>query len=402
MVKRGAEWGGERINYVTECMTSKGRLLCAIGHEEPDVVPVGPRVWAWVLESYGSCSWLHVLRAAREFDFDPMIYVGVPYPNYIRQLRSDYEQLDDVTVNLEIQRFDTHSLVKRTVYTPGGQLSDVIKQPKPNTGYGIDPDPHWLERLVKDRSDLEAVAFLLPRPNSKDFADVVAIQEAVGDDGLLNLYVNSAIDHCAGWAMNLDDLMVTSIEQPDLLSDLFGVFHKHTLDQTRCALEAGVQAIFTPWYFASLSAGWPPAFYESFILPLVREQAALIHDMGGIYHYYDDGRVSPILHWLAEAGVDVLSTVPPPPIGDVDLSKAKADVGDRICLNGNIDIINVVKSGTPELIQEKVRQAILDAAPGGGFILGTSDSIREAPPENVRAYFRSARRYGDYSHLGEG
>lgn len=365
-------------------------------------MPVGPRVWAWVLESYGSCSWLHVLRAAREFDFDPIIYVGTPYPNYIRQMGSDYEQLDDVTVNLEIQRFDTYSLVKRTVRTPGGRLSDVIKQPKPNTGYGIDPDPHWLERLVKDRSDLDAVAFLLPTPNSKDFVDVVAIQEAVGDDGLLNLYVNSAIDHCAGWAMDLDDLMVTSIEQPDLLRDLLGLFHRHTLDQTLCALEAGVQAIFTPWYFASMSAGWSPGFYESFILPLVRAQTALVHDMGGIYHHYDDGRVTPILHWLAEAGVDVLSTVPPPPIGDVDLGKIKADVGDRICLNGNIDIINVIKSGTPELIQEKVRQAILDAAPGGGFILGTSDSIREAPPENVRAYFQSARRYGDYSHLGEG
>jgi len=33
--------------------------------------------------------------------------------------------------------------------------------------------------------------------------------------------------------------------------------------------------------------------------------------------------------------------------------------------------------------------------PGGGFILGSSDSFREdTPEENVRAYFRAARRYG--------
>jgi hypothetical protein len=31
----------------------------------------------------------------------------------------------------------------------------------------------------------------------------------------------------------------------------------------------------------------------------------------------------------------------------------------------------------------------------GGFILGTSDSIRDGTPlENVRAYFNAARRYG--------
>ena len=97
-----------------------------------------------------------------------------------------------------------------------------------------------------------------------------------------------------------------------------------------------------------------------------------------------------------------LSTVPPPPIGDVDLVQAKARVGDRICLNGNVDIINVIKDGSPEQVRQAVRQAILDAARGGGFILGTSDSIREAPLENVRAYFEAGRRYGNYAHLGAG
>jgi uroporphyrinogen decarboxylase len=102
---------------------------------------------------------------------------------------------------------------------------------------------------------------------------------------------------------------------------------------------------------------------------------------------------------LAEAEVDILSTVPPPPIGDVDLARAKAEFGDRICFNGNVDLINVIKDGTPELIHQTVRQLILDAAPGGGFILGTSDSIRDTDLANVRAYFKAARLYGDYSLL---
>ena len=35
------------------------------------------------------------------------------------------------------------------------------------------------------------------------------------------------------------------------------------------------------------------------------------------------------------------------------------------------------------------------AAPGSGFIFGTSDSIREGTPrENVRTYFEAARKYG--------
>jgi len=194
--------------------------------------------------------------------------------------------------------------------------------------------------------------------------------------------------------------MVASIKQPELVRGLLSVFHKYTMAQTRCALEAGAEVIFCPFYFASLSVGWSPGFYRDFILPLVKEQVDLVHSAGRLYHYYDDGKVTKILPWLAECGVDLLSTLPPPPMGDVNLAEVKAAYGDRICFNGNIDIVNVIKHGTPDLIREQVRQAILAAAKGGGFVLGTSDSIREAPEENVAAYFQAGRDYGCYARLG--
>jgi uroporphyrinogen decarboxylase len=57
----------------------------------------------------------------------------------------------------------------------------------------------------------------------------------------------------------------------------------------------------------------------------------------------------------------------------------------------------VIKMGTPELVARTVREAIEVAAPGGGFILGTSDSIREGTPkENLVAYFETAHQYGTY------
>ena len=54
----------------------------------------------------------------------------------------------------------------------------------------------------------------------------------------------------------------------------------------------------------------------------------------------------------------------------MNLRQAKALVGDRLCFSGYIDAINVIKDGTVEQIRETVRQAILDGAPGGGFIIG--------------------------------
>jgi hypothetical protein len=382
-------------------MTSRARLLAAIHHQEPDRVPVGPRIWAWLLERYGSQNWPYALVAAREFDFDPLICLDAPYANYIGDLRADGEQLSDVRINLQIERSEQYSFIRRTVHTPAGTLSDAVRQFKPGSGYGADPNPEWLERLIKDSSDLPALRYLLQEARPEDFRDIVAVQGLVGEQGLVQVYIHSPLDHRAGWTMNMADFMAATIQQPELVRDLLDLFQHYTLAQIRCALQAGLQAVFVPWYFASMSAGWSPAFYARCLLPLVKEQVALVHEYGAIYHYYDDGKSMTILPWLAEAGVDIVSTVPPPPMGDVDLAEAKHCVGERICLNGNIDIVNVIKDGTPELIQERVRQAILVAAPGGGFVLGTSDSIRDAPPANVSAYFQAARRFGIYAHLGK-
>jgi hypothetical protein len=380
-------------------MTSRERLLAAINHGEPDFVPVSPRIHVWLKDKYGCSCWLHELRAAEAFDYDPLIYLPSPYPNYIGELRADCEDLHNVRVTLNVERFDTYTHVRRRLDTPAGALTDHIIQYKPKVGYGSEPNPHWQERLVKEPKDIEALAFLLPKPDPSAYQDVVAIQETVGGRGLVNLYINSALDHQAGWAFELVDLMVACFDSPDFVRELLRLFQDHTLAETRAALEAGVEVIFVPWYFASMSAGWSPRFFETFFLPLIKEHVDLVHDMGGLYHYYDDGAVTRVLPWLAEAGVDILSTAPPPPIGDVDLVQAKAEFGDRICFNGNVDLINVIKDGTPELIHQTVRQLIVDAAPGGGFILGTSDSIRDADLANVRAYFEAARMYGDYSHL---
>ena len=382
-------------------MTSRERLLAAIRHEEPDLVPVGPRVWVWLSEHYGSFAWPYEVRAAREFNFDPMIYLPGPYINYIHRFKGSYEELQDVKVEMTIERLHDCTRVARTIHTPAGKLTDRLVQPQPNVGYGADPNPHWEERLIKEPADLVALAFLLPEPSPEAYLECVAIQAEIGERGLAHIYINSAIDHGGGWVLDLEDLMVASKQQPEFVRAILALFHRHTLAETRCALEAGMRAVFAPWYFASLSTGWSPRFYREFILPLVREHVALTHELGGIYHYYDDGRCSAILAWLADAGVDVVSTVPPPPIGDVDLADAKRRVGARLCLKGNIDIINVIKDGTPELIEARVREAITAAAAGGGFILGTSDSIREAPLANVQAYFAAARRYGDYAHLGQ-
>jgi uroporphyrinogen decarboxylase len=54
-------------------------------------------------------------------------------------------------------------------------------------------------------------------------------------------------------------------------------------------------------------------------------------------------------------------------MGDVDLAKVKKEIGNKMCLKGNIDLRYVIKMGTTELIEFKVKEAIRAAAPSGGL-----------------------------------
>lgn len=377
-------------------MTSRERLLAAIAHRQPDRVPVSPRVGAFLGDYYGHSGWMYELRAAAEFDFDPLITLGSPYPNYVCSLQSSYDALEDVRVSITVDRQPTYSEVRRVIHTPAGPLSDAVRTYRGGIGYGASPNPHWLKRLVKEPSDLERLAFLLPKPTASAYQPIAETAGIVGERGLVQITIESAMDHRAGWAYELVDMMVAAYEDPAFVRDLLQLFHQYCLAETRCALEAGVRVIFTPWYFSSMSAGWSPKLWRELFFPLIREQADLVHERGGLLHFYDDGKCTAILPWLKEAEVDVVSTLAPPPVGDVSLKAAKALIGDRVCLNGNIDLIYVIKMGTPEQIREAVRQAIADAGAGGGFILGTSDSIRDTDVGNVRAYFDAAREFGAY------
>ena len=71
----------------------------------------------------------------------------------------------------------------------------------------------------------------------------------------------------------------------------------------------------------------------------------------------------------------------------------KGLIGDSVCLHGNTDIIYVLLKGTPESVERSVEESIRAAAPGSGFIMGTSDSIREGTPEkNIIAWTEATKK----------
>jgi len=69
--------------------------------------------------------------------------------------------------------------------------------------------------------------------------------------------------------------------------------------------------------------------------------------------------------------------------------KAKQYV-DRLCLWGNIDLNYTLSGGTVEKVEAEVREKIKALAPGGGYILATSNSITDfCNVENILAMIQA-------------
>ena len=107
--------------------------------------------------------------------------------------------------------------------------------------------------------------------------------------------------------------------------------------------------------------------------------------------------------WLVEVlanetDLDCVNPLERPPMGDCHLKEIKAAFGDRLALAGNIHTTDVMLLGTREDVDAACRDAIEDAAEGGGFILMTGDQCgRDTPEANLVAFVEAAKKYGTYT-----
>jgi uroporphyrinogen-III decarboxylase len=381
-------------------MTCRERLLAAIRHEDVDRVPCSPRLGPALRILYDDRTTEDLaLRAASTGDIalDPTFYADTGIPNVLYGTGDAAPGLDGAEITTTTEDEGDCLVVTRTFHTPAGQMREVRKKPKPgHTEYGSSPDPAHLEHMVKGPDDLDKVRYLVPDPAHYDIgAQYHEMVERVGEFGLVAVCVRSPFDLQLGFLRAVEDLMVDYYVNRPFFDELCRMWFEKMMAETKAVLEKGAKAVLGSWYFTSLSTGWSPAMFREVFLPMIAAHVDLVHSYDAVYDYYDDGKCMAIIDMIKEARVDVLETLTPPPVGDVDLAEVKRRIGDSVCLKGYGDLLYVIKKGSPEDVENMVSQAMEIAAPGSGFIMGTSDSIREdTPRENIRAYFDAVLKYG--------
>ncbi|MBW2037327.1 MAG: uroporphyrinogen decarboxylase, partial [Deltaproteobacteria bacterium] len=77
--------------------------------------------------------------------------------------------------------------------------------------------------------------------------------------------------------------------------------------------------------------------------------------------------------------------------------EVKDHLKGKACVVGNIDCMHLLPFGTEEEVIAAVKETIKKAAPGGGYILSSSNSVHPGcKGENVVAMFEATQEYGTY------
>ena len=113
-----------------------------------------------------------------------------------------------------------------------------------------------------------------------------------------------------------------------------------------------------------------------------------------IYIFHSDGKIDTYLPVLVDIGLQAVQALEAS--AGVDLEGLKKRLGDQLCFIGGLDSSGVLTFGTAKDVEEDVKKCIKVAGYGGGYFVGPSHDVLNAPYENVLAMRDAIEKYREY------
>lgn len=190
----------------------------------------------------------------------------------------------------------------------------------------------------------------------------------------------------AGWVMGITSLMTGIVTHPKEVSRFLDTVTTLLIDWLHAQLDTlrepeGIMLLDDIVGMVSLE------HYEEFVAPHLRR---IFDEFDGLVRIYHNDTPCPHLHEaLAEANFDVYNFT-----YEVDVAEAKAAMGHRVALMGNVPPLHVAVRQPPEVVAEFAQVCLDRAAPGGGMILSVGGGVSpDTPAESLDAMLETARHW---------
>lgn len=395
-------------------MTSKERVLKSLNHQEPDRVPVGEwgidhdtvekvighdtywraraketkALWAGkrdeVVESYKK----DLVELIEKLDQDLVPVHLVPpeglAPVKIKQLNKDTWEDEEGRI---------------FKYTPGNDAILCTKHFPPRSFKSKEELTEYFESHLVEESGFRIKSrssdgYELELEDESQLEFVRYVISKLGKDKFIFARDFSEFSCLGGGTM--EEFFLFIALQPDLARESFDLITQINIAKAKIYIKEGVDAIMPGGDFsASTGPMVSPEAIRKIFLPGMRKLSDFVHRQGVRVMSHNCGNNWKIMDILIEAGYEAYQSIQSK-TGDMDLKRLKEEYADKIALWGGINIENLVE-GTPEKNREDVIYALRYAAPGGGFILGTSNSVAYGSQyENYMVALDTVDKYGNY------
>lgn len=265
--------------------------------------------------------------------------------------------------------------------------------------------PMTVEHLLKTPEDAENLLALPYEPVQPDPQRFVDLDRAVGDRGLVLIILGYDAIGEAYELLGTERLAIWSVDHRALLHRMLDEFSRRRLDTVRYLGACGLAERMPLWVgHVGAEVVVPPlagpADFRDFVVRYDRPLHDAVHDLGGFVHVHSHGSISLLLEDFADMGADVLHPVEAPPLGDTPLAEAKQRIGDRVTIEGNVEISRLLDE-EPKAFRRRVRQTIADGKPGGRFVICPTASpypveLSDRAIENYLALIDIALEEGRY------
>ena len=349
--------------------TGKERILCAFEHEKADRLPVfdivnKPDMYTDFLheDNYESKG-RPCVELAKLIGMDAVTVHSKPYTCLIPP-RSEFDSPDTFT-----DRFGIRSKVMPTSW-PLGMAQNHIEA-------GED----FLEVLKN------------ARVTEDDVREVREAVRAAGDD----IAVFGSARGVFGFlfiALGMENMTLGLYEEPELMGEIIKEASRFWTELGLKLIGTGCTALYVANDMGMNNRTLlSPEMLREFFFPSLKEQIAAWKEAGGRVILHSCGYIDPLLEELADMGIDALNNLQAR--AGMNLASAKARIGDRVTLVGNVDATDIMCQRDKSLIRKAIQEVIDTAGNDGGLIIATDHSFHEGiPTENVTYFIDTARELG--------
>lgn len=196
---------------------------------------------------------------------------------------------------------------------------------------------------------------------------------------------------------SMEDYMVYCLTNTKEMRILGEKVMEFEIAKAKLFIDSGADAIFFADDIAFNSGVFlPPHIMDEIVYPFYHDAVKEIKKHKNVpIIFHSDGDLRKDMYKIVKSGFDGLQSLQPS--AGMDIAHIKKEYGEVLCLMGNIDLDYILTRGTRQEVEEIVKRTIDVAAPGGGFILSTCNSMIDAiKPENALAMYQTGHTYGVY------